>query len=420
MLEVWSSSGGGKRKRDGWYPVRIVHIEPKILRVIAAEEEESKWYRPVRRSPEVTVQFPDGETQTVNVEHDRAFVREWDPISHELYRQVLQHVPLWQKHMHDQEAQASDKNKWIRLYRERRMWNDVIEPLFMPLLSGAADVKPIPSLGLRPAGDTVGAAVVPGGSSAVIVTSLYPCGVTAEQKQRLLTTKLNLPFGAMDFLDQSLCRLARVLDVDTIVLQREQGEYRAVTEILDARTDTETVQTIELVHAPLGPTTSRREDAKTRFRQSDRLARTPSSSSSSASSPSTLALVSTDQLSEKSREIVGMATHVLTASPMPAAMATASPAATNARAAAEAMTKTHENRPTEDHPWYRPQVRTCPTVWFTEDGLLRPVVSHVSKGRHPARARRIFKESTSNLAHAWSTVAVPANVVADYPYPSFS
>lgn len=42
-------------------------------------------------------------------------------------------------------------------------------------------------------------------------------------------------FGLLDYLDQPLCKLAREKGYDSILLQREYGETRAVTEILDTR-----------------------------------------------------------------------------------------------------------------------------------------------------------------------------------------
>lgn len=60
-------------------------------------------------------------------------------------------------------------------------------------------------------------------------TALYPI-----DKSPILN-KNNMKQGLHDFLDQPLCKLARELGIDTIILQHEIGEYRAVSEVLDTR-----------------------------------------------------------------------------------------------------------------------------------------------------------------------------------------
>jgi hypothetical protein len=45
----------------------------------------------------------------------------------------------------------------------------------------------------------------------------------------------NVEAGQLDFLDAAICRLARLLKIDTVILQHEVGSFDAVTEVLDAR-----------------------------------------------------------------------------------------------------------------------------------------------------------------------------------------
>jgi hypothetical protein len=63
-------------------------------------------------------------------------------------------------------------------------------------------------------------------------TSLYPIDSSK------YWNKKNMSPGLHDFLDQPLCNLARELNIDTIILQHEIGEFRAVSEILDMRENT--------------------------------------------------------------------------------------------------------------------------------------------------------------------------------------
>jgi hypothetical protein len=51
-------------------------------------------------------------------------------------------------------------------------------------------------------------------------------------------------YGKSDYLDQPLVELARRFGVDTIILQREIGEYNIVTEVLDCREDTNNISKI--------------------------------------------------------------------------------------------------------------------------------------------------------------------------------
>lgn len=54
----------------------------------------------------------------------------------------------------------------------------------------------------------------------------------------------NRMLGEFDYLDQPICKLANEQGYDTIILQREPGETRAVTEILDVRSRRESYQNI--------------------------------------------------------------------------------------------------------------------------------------------------------------------------------
>ena len=45
----------------------------------------------------------------------------------------------------------------------------------------------------------------------------------------------NQLYSQFDFADQVICRLAQKLGYHTIILQREPGEKRVVTEVLDVR-----------------------------------------------------------------------------------------------------------------------------------------------------------------------------------------
>ena len=45
----------------------------------------------------------------------------------------------------------------------------------------------------------------------------------------------NYPGAVYDLYDQPICEFARLLNIDTIILQHEKGEYRSVSEILDTR-----------------------------------------------------------------------------------------------------------------------------------------------------------------------------------------
>lgn len=61
---------------------------------------------------------------------------------------------------------------------------------------------------------------------------LFPCESLPDTKEYFRPTP-----GDHDFTDQPLCKLARMCGFDTLVLQREVGERRVVTEVLDTRED---------------------------------------------------------------------------------------------------------------------------------------------------------------------------------------
>ncbi len=69
----------------------------------------------------------------------------------------------------------------------------------------------------------------------VEIPLLYPTD------QPVYSTRSNFKFelsaGGHDFLDQYICVLAEAAGYDSVILQREVGEYRVVTEIMDTRQD---------------------------------------------------------------------------------------------------------------------------------------------------------------------------------------
>ena len=83
-------------------------------------------------------------------------------------------------------------------------------PYYFPILRNEEDVKYLPSIG---------------------TTVLYP----TDKSERW--NKYNFGAGTHDYLNQYICRSASLLGVNTVIIQREIGEYRAVTEILDTRDD---------------------------------------------------------------------------------------------------------------------------------------------------------------------------------------
>lgn len=62
-------------------------------------------------------------------------------------------------------------------------------------------------------------------------------------------------FGEFDFYDQALCQFGKILEYDAIILQREPGQGRAVTEILDVRSRGESYE--NLCHYPVAFTSIR-------------------------------------------------------------------------------------------------------------------------------------------------------------------
>ena len=66
--------------------------------------------------------------------------------------------------------------------------------------------------------------------------------ILAESKEEIYVGKEIV--GDFDYLDRYICGLARELNYDTILLQREPGEYRAVTEIYDIRPRDESFNSI--------------------------------------------------------------------------------------------------------------------------------------------------------------------------------
>lgn len=91
-----------------------------------------------------------------------------------------------------------------------QFFEQIMVPYYYPILRNEEDVKVIPR---------------------IETTVLYP---TDESKY---WTQETLGAGTHDYIDQVICRYARQLGIDTLIIQREIGEYRAVTEILDTRSD---------------------------------------------------------------------------------------------------------------------------------------------------------------------------------------
>jgi len=154
---------------------------------------------------QISVQYLfDGVTETMRFQTDEKNdrIRIWNEIDRALYQRVKPILP----DLYDTKTIKDEKTNETR--QELRIWNEIVQPFFFQILNDEKHVQPIKELGIN---------------------SLYPCH---EQ-----TSKWEPGLGAFDLLDQPICRLAKFLHLDTIVLQREMGEYRAVTEILDTRKD---------------------------------------------------------------------------------------------------------------------------------------------------------------------------------------
>ena len=73
-------------------------------------------------------------------------------------------------------------------------------------------------------------------------TPLYPTDSSSIWRmysgKSIITDKIDISMGAHDDFDQDICKMAQSLKIDTLLLQHEMGETRAVTEILDTRDNT--------------------------------------------------------------------------------------------------------------------------------------------------------------------------------------
>jgi hypothetical protein len=96
---------------------------------------------------------------------------------------------------------------------------EIMIQFYIPLLYNENDVKQI--LGIE-------------------TTALYPTDKAkyfySDFKDRGSAT-IHFGAGSHDDFDQEICKMARDLNIDTLILQHEIGETRAVTEILDTRED---------------------------------------------------------------------------------------------------------------------------------------------------------------------------------------
>ena len=72
--------------------------------------------------------------------------------------------------------------------------------------------------------------------------------------QKNLLEKQMVFIGQFDHLDAPICKMARLLDIDIVFFQHEQGANYANTEILDTRKDTykHTTEEISDVYMPPG------------------------------------------------------------------------------------------------------------------------------------------------------------------------
>ena len=113
---------------------------------------------------------------------------------------------------------ASMSDKWDVIYRamypdhgegtQKLFVDNVMKSYYFSIVKNDKEVPVIPGLG---------------------TTSLYPTDKS--------TYWSDAEIGANDDIDQEICTYATLLGLDTIILQHEVGEYRAVSEILDTRAD---------------------------------------------------------------------------------------------------------------------------------------------------------------------------------------
>lgn len=97
-------------------------------------------------------------------------------------------------------------------------FDQFLHPFYFPVFNYTSDVSPIRSLG--------GTAMYP--------TDRHSYLYRGELGQSAL---LQMQAGVHDELDQNICHVARYLKLDSVLIQREVGEFDTVTEILDTRPD---------------------------------------------------------------------------------------------------------------------------------------------------------------------------------------
>jgi hypothetical protein len=111
---------------------------------------------------------------------------------------------------------ARKNAKLITNYFGNLLLSPVLEQTFLPLSSYADEYK-----------------IIQHQHKKNDLSLLFPTVNANENKDA--EEKKKVEIGQLDFLDGMICKLARLLGVDTIVLQHEVGSFDAVTEVLDAR-----------------------------------------------------------------------------------------------------------------------------------------------------------------------------------------
>jgi hypothetical protein len=113
---------------------------------------------------------------------------------------------------------------WPKTQKILKLTNQQIKEImiqfYIPLLHNENDVKIIPGIN---------------------TTALFPTDLSDIWKITtwdVPSSQVNITIGITDDFDQDICKMARELKIDTLVLQKEIGETRAVTEILDTRENT--------------------------------------------------------------------------------------------------------------------------------------------------------------------------------------
>ena len=113
---------------------------------------------------------------------------------------------------------------WPKTQKILKLTNEQLKEImiqfYIPLLHNENDVKIIPGIN---------------------TTALFPTDLSYIWKITtwdVPSSQVNITIGITDDFDQDICKMARELKIDTLILQHEIGETRAVTEILDTRENT--------------------------------------------------------------------------------------------------------------------------------------------------------------------------------------